>query len=700
LITIDPVSHPCEERCPAVEQHPANTPKTGCIHVTEFELVSDFEPRGGQPRAIEDLVNGLSRGYRHQTLLGVTGSGKTFMAANVIARARRPTLVISHNKTLAAQLCAEYKRFFPYNAVEYFVSYYDYYQPEAYLPNRDLYIEKEADINQEIDRLRHSATRSLMDRRDVIVVASVSCIFGLGSPEEYSSMGLLAEVGKEVDRESILVRLVEIQYERNDYEFSPGKFRVRGNSIDICPAYGGLAFRIELSGDTVSHLFEMDALTGRKLRERTRMMIYPAKHFVMPADKIGKAIRTIGKELEERLVELRADGKEFEAIRLKQRTLYDLELLREVGYCPGIENYSRHFDGRSPGQRPFTLMDYFPDDFLLVIDESHVTIPQVRAMYGGDLSRKRNLVDFGFRLPSAFDNRPLVFEEFEGYMRNVIYTSATPRPYECERSSQVVELVIRPTGLVDPEIVLRSTETQVDDVIHEIRTRAENGERVLVTTLTKRMAEDLSDYLVENGIRASYMHSGTGTMERVEILRKLRLGEIDVLVGINLLREGLDLPEVSLVAIMDADKEGFLRNETSLIQTMGRAARHVSGQVVLYADKLTGSIERAVDITNRRREIQLAYNRAHGIRPKGISKEVSDIAESLGVEGTEGAGIADGAKGVEGGKASAGMDVAPGELHLLLVELEEEMKRAAANLEFERAAVLRDRLFELRGSTG
>jgi len=668
--------------------------------VTEFELVSDFEPRGGQPRAIEDLVNGLSRGYRHQTLLGVTGSGKTFMAANVIARARRPTLVISHNKTLAAQLCAEYKRFFPYNAVEYFVSYYDYYQPEAYLPNRDLYIEKEADINQEIDRLRHSATRSLMDRRDVIVVASVSCIFGLGSPEEYSSMGLLAEVGKEVDRESILVRLVEIQYERNDYEFSPGKFRVRGNSIDICPAYGGLAFRIELSGDTVSHLFEMDALTGRKLRERTRMMIYPAKHFVMPADKIGKAIRTIGKELEERLVELRADGKEFEAIRLKQRTLYDLELLREVGYCPGIENYSRHFDGRSPGQRPFTLMDYFPDDFLLVIDESHVTIPQVRAMYGGDLSRKRNLVDFGFRLPSAFDNRPLVFEEFEGYMRNVIYTSATPRPYECERSSQVVELVIRPTGLVDPEIVLRSTETQVDDVIHEIRTRAENGERVLVTTLTKRMAEDLSDYLVENGIRASYMHSGTGTMERVEILRKLRLGEIDVLVGINLLREGLDLPEVSLVAIMDADKEGFLRNETSLIQTMGRAARHVSGQVVLYADKLTGSIERAVDITNRRREIQLAYNRAHGIRPKGISKEVSDIAESLGVEGTEGAGIADGAKGVEGGKASAGMDVAPGELHLLLVELEEEMKRAAANLEFERAAVLRDRLFELRGSTG
>ncbi len=668
--------------------------------MTEFELVSDFEPRGGQPRAIEDLVNGLSRGYRHQTLLGVTGSGKTFMAANVIARARRPTLVISHNKTLAAQLCAEYKRFFPYNAVEYFVSYYDYYQPEAYLPNRDLYIEKEADINQEIDRLRHSATRSLMDRRDVIVVASVSCIFGLGSPEEYSSMGLLAEVGKEVDRESILVRLVEIQYERNDYEFSPGKFRVRGNSIDICPAYGGLAFRIELSGDTVSHLFEMDALTGRKLRERTRMMIYPAKHFVMPADKIGKAIRTIGKELEERLVELRADGKEFEAIRLKQRTLYDLELLREVGYCPGIENYSRHFDGRSPGQRPFTLMDYFPDDFLLVIDESHVTIPQVRAMYGGDLSRKRNLVDFGFRLPSAFDNRPLVFEEFEGYMRNVIYTSATPRPYECERSSQVVELVIRPTGLVDPEIVLRSTETQVDDVIHEIRTRAENGERVLVTTLTKRMAEDLSDYLVENGIRASYMHSGTGTMERVEILRKLRLGEIDVLVGINLLREGLDLPEVSLVAIMDADKEGFLRNETSLIQTMGRAARHVSGQVVLYADKLTGSIERAVDITNRRREIQLAYNRAHGIRPKGISKEVSDIAESLGVEGTEGAGIADGAKGVEGGKASAGMDVAPGELHLLLVELEEEMKRAAANLEFERAAVLRDRLFELRGSTG
>ena len=664
--------------------------------MAEFKLISDLEPRGGQPRAIDELVEGLDSGFAQQTLLGVTGSGKTYMTANVIAHARKPTLVISHNKTLAAQLCAEYRRFFPENAVEYFVSYYDYYQPEAYMPNRDLYIEKEADINVEIDRLRHSATRSLMDRRDVIVVSSVSCIYGLGSPDEYASMGLYLEVGQEVDRGSILVRLVEIQYERSDYEFSPGKFRVRGNRIDVCPAYGGLSFRVELSGDTVGRLYELNTVTGKKINERTKMIIYPAKHFVMPAAKVEKAIRTIGEELEERLEELRANGKNFEATRLKQRAKYDLELLREVGYCPGIENYSRHFDGREPGQRPFTLMDYFPDDFLLVIDESHVTLPQVRAMFGGDLSRKRNLVDFGFRLPSAFDNRPLRFEEFEGYMNGVIYTSATPGPYEHEHSSRVVEIIIRPTGLVDPMIEIRPTGTQVDDVIEEIRRREELDERILVTTLTKRMAEDLSDYLKENGIRAGYMHSGTGTMERVEILRKLRLGKIDVLVGINLLREGLDLPEVSLVAILDADKEGFLRNERSLIQTMGRAARHVSGKVILYADRLTGSIKRSVDITNRRREIQLAYNRTHGIEPRGISKGISDIADSLGGDG----------KDARHGKGTdkewvPGMEAETGgrETRLLIIELEEEMKRAAANLEFERAAVLRDRIFELRERT-
>ena len=651
----------------------------------EFKLISEFEPKGEQPRAISELVDGINKGARHQTLLGVTGSGKTYMAASVIEKIGKPTLVISHNKTLAAQLCAEYKRFFPENAVEYFVSYYDYYQPEAYLPKRDLYIEKEADINKEIDRLRHCATRSLMDRRDVIVVASVSCIYGLGSPKEYASLGLFLERGGSADRDSILQRLIEIQYERNDFELSPGKFRVRGDRIDIFPSYGGMPLRVILDGETLSSMVEIDPVTGKKQIERNRMIVYPAKHFVMPREKVERAVRSIKKDLARQLERLSGEGKEFEATRLKQRTLYDIELIQEVGYCPGIENYSRHFDGREPGDSPFTLIDYFPDDFLMIVDESHVTLPQIRGMYKGDRSRKENLVDFGFRLPSAFDNRPLTFDEFEEHMNTVIYTSATPASYELEKSSQVVELIIRPTGLVDPEVVIRPAENQVDDVIDEIRRCEELGERVLVTTLTKRMAEDLSQYLVEMGIKAEYMHSGTKTIERVEILRKLRLGTFNVLVGINLLREGLDLPEVSLVAIMDADKEGFLRNETSLIQTMGRASRNVDGKVILYAKTRTRSIRAAVEKTNWRRNIQLAYNAAHGIEPKTIRKEIKDITEEISRNMDK-----------DEEKIMSARDLGDSDLSLLIIELEVEMKRAAGNLEFEKAARLRDRIVELK----
>ena len=653
--------------------------------MTRFKLISEFEPKGGQPEAIDKLVEGLRKGNRAQTLLGVTGSGKTFMAASVVEKIQSPTLVISHNKTLAAQLCAEYKRFFPENAVEYFVSYYDYYQPEAYLPQRDLYIEKEADINVEIDRLRHCATRSLMDRRDVIVVASVSCIYGLGSPDEYASMGLLLERGGRTDRDSVLKRLIDIQYERSDFEFSPGKFRVRGNRIDMYPVYGGLPVRLELSGDVVTDLAEIDPVTGKKHLDRNKLIVYPAKHFVMPREKLEKAIASIEEELTPHLERLNARDKKFEAIRLRQRTMYDIEMIREIGYCPGIENYSRHFDDRKPGEKPFTLMDYFPDDFLMVIDESHVTLPQIRGMYKGDRSRKNNLVDHGFRLPSAYDNRPLTFEEFTGYMHDVIFTSATPAVYEREMSKQVVELIIRPTGLVDPKVTVRPTEDQVDDVINEIKGREEAGERVLITTLTKRMAEDMSEYLVENGIKAEYMHSGTKTIERVEILRKLRLGVIDVLVGINLLREGLDLPEVSLVAILDADKEGFLRNETSLIQTIGRAARNVRGEVILYANKLTRSMRIAIDKTNRRRDIQIAHNTARGIEPKTIRKGIKDITEDMPRDEEPGEREEDGLDGI-------GLS----DLPLLLIELEEEMKRAAGNLEFEKAAILRDRIVELK----
>jgi len=652
-----------------------------------FKLVSDFNPSGHQPRAIKALVEGVEKGYRFQTLLGVTGSGKTYMSASVIERLQKPALVISHNKTLAAQLCAEYKRFFPENAVGYFVSYYDYYQPEAYLPGRDLYIEKEADINKEIDRLRHAATKELMDRRDVIIVASVSCIYGLGSPDEYASMGLLLQTESKVDRDFILKRLIDIQYERNDFEFSPGKFRVRGNRIDIYPVYGGRSVRIELHGDSISRLTEFEALTGKKVIDRNRILIYPAKHFVMPPEKVERAIVSIQNELGPQVDRLNAEDRMLEAARLKQRTLYDIELIREIGYCPGIENYSRHFDGRSTGERPFTLLDYFPDDFLMIIDESHVSIPQIKGMYKGDRSRKKSLVDYGFRLPSAFDNRPLNFDEFETNMNTVVFTSATPGPYELEHSEQVVEMIIRPTGLVDPKVVVRPIADQVDDVINEIKEREEKGERVLVTTLTKRMAEDLSEYLKENGIRAEYMHSGTKTIERVEVLRRLRLGKITVVVGINLLREGLDLPEVSLVAILDADKEGFLRNETTLIQTMGRAARNIRGEVIMYADNLTRSIKRAIDVTNRRREIQMAYNSAHGIEPKTILKGVTDITEEMDTKGREIHEI----KSMDG--------IAESDVSLLMIELEEEMKRSAANLEFEKAARLRDRIFELRKMT-
>ncbi len=649
--------------------------------MVRFRLFSEYEAKGDQPKAIEDLVEGIDRGEPFQTLLGVTGSGKTYVAASVIEKVQKPTLVISHNKTLAAQLCAEYKRFFPENAVEYFVSYYDYYQPEAYIPHTDLYIAKDASINEEIDRLRHSATQSIMDRQDVIIVASVSCIYGLGNPSDYVGLGLLLRRGMRIERDSILKRLVEIQYERNDFDFTPGRFRVRGNKIDVYPLYTGVSFRVELSNGVVNKLFEIDPLLGRKMGERSSLTIYPAKHFLMPEEKVEKSIESIKTELEWRLKELNEEDRFLESSRLKQRTLYDIELLREIGYCPGIENYSRHFDGRRRGEKPWTLLDYFPEDFLMIIDESHVTIPQIRGMYGGDRSRKESLVKHGFRLPSAFDNRPLTFNEFEKYMKTVIFTSATPGVYEYGKKAPIIEQIIRPTGLVDPKVVVRSTENQVDDLISEIRLREKMRERVLVTTLTKRMAEDLTEYLIENGIKAEYMHSEINTLERIEILRRLRLGKIEVIVGINLLREGLDLPEVSLVAILDADKEGFLRNETALIQTMGRAARNVRGEVILYANNLTKSIKKAVEKTNRRREIQLKYNIKHEIVPRTIEKSITDIIDRLPKE-EEGGALIDGLPETD--------------LPLLIIELEEAMKSAAQNLEFERAATLRDRIFELK----
>jgi len=643
-----------------------------------------MRPTGDQPQAIAHLVDGMKRGYKHQTLLGVTGSGKTYVMANIIAQVQRPTLVLSHNKTLAAQLYSEFREFFPHNAVEYFVSYYDYYQPEAYLPQTDTYIEKDADINEEIDKLRLAATSSLLTRRDAIIVASVSCIYNIGSPDEYGQDVVQLHRGETRRRERLLRHLTEIFYQRNDTDFSRGRFRVRGDTVDIFPAYRETALRVEYWGDTVERITEIDPLTGEILLEHDSVQIFPAKHFVTSRERIEAALKTIEAELEERLAVLRPQGKLLEAQRLEQRTRYDLEMMREVGYCSGIENYSRHLSGRAPGQQPWTLLDYFPDDFLLIADESHITLPQVHGMYNGDRSRKEVLIEYGFRLPSALDNRPLRFEEFEKHIKQVLYTSATPGPYELQHSQQVVEQIIRPTGLVDPEIILRPTKGQIDNLLAEINRRVQQGERILVTTLTKRMAEDLADYLLEMGVKVHYLHSEIQTIERVEILRDLRMGVYDVVVGINLLREGLDLPEVSLVAILDADKEGFLRSKNSLIQTIGRAARHVHGQVIMYADDVTASMQQAIDETNRRRQIQIRYNEEHGIIPTSIIKEIRDLTDRVRIAAERPAEYA------------VTRDIPKDELARLINELEKQMKAAAAQLEFEKAALLRDQIFELR----
>jgi len=642
-----------------------------------FRLESDLKPRGDQPKAIAELVRGLEEGLRYQTLLGVTGSGKTYTLAKVIEAVQKPTLVISPNKTLAAQLCSEFRSFFPDNSVQYFVSYYDYYQPEAYVPATDTYIEKDASINEEIDRLRHATTRALLSRQDVIVVASVSCIYNLGSPVDYRSTTFALRVGDETSREEILRRLVEMQYERNDVSLSKGRFRARGGVIDVCPPDEESIIRVELDEDVIKGISLLDTVTGAVKGRTDATVLFPAKHFVtMPYD-VERALASIGKELEERVRELRRKRKFLEAQRLEQRTRFDMEMIRNVGHCNGIENYSRHFDGRQPGEPPSCLLDFFPPGFLTIIDESHITVPQLRGMYAGDESRKRTLVEYGFRLPSALDNRPLRYDEFEKKLGQVIFSSATPGDYELSVSGKVVEQIIRPTGLVDPEVIVRPASTQVDDLIAEIRNRAANNQRVLVTTLTKRTSEGLAEYLSEMGLRVRYLHSEIDTLKRVELLRDLRLGRYDVLVGINLLREGLDLPEVSLVAILDADNEGFLRSETSLIQTMGRAARNVMGQVILYADTVTDSMMRAIAETNRRRKIQLDYNRRHGIVPETVRKEIRALIAPV-AEGEP-------APVVEGG-----------DLEAVIAGLEEEMLEAAGRLEFERAAAIRDKIRELR----
>lgn len=655
----------------------------------QFELISEYVPRGDQPKAIAQLVEGLRKGYRFQTLLGVTGSGKTFTISHVIAQIQKPTLVIAHNKTLAAQLCSEFREFFPHNAVEYFVSYYDYYQPEAYVPQTDTYIEKETEINDEIDRLRHSATQAVLERRDVIVVASVSCIYGLGSPQEYQETILTLKKGGVYNRREILHRLVEMQFVRNDINLERGTFRARGEVLEIHPVHEEHILRIEFFGDEVDRILILHPVTGEVLGEKERVTVFPATHFVASRERIERALRSIEEELQERLEWFRQQGKLLEAQRLEQRTRYDMEMIREVGYCTGIENYSRHLDGRRPGEPPHTLLDYFPEDFLLVIDESHQTIPQLRGMYAGDMSRKDTLIEYGFRLPSARDNRPLRFEEFLEKVHQCIFVSATPGPFEREHSEQIVEQIVRPTGLVDPEIEVKPTRGQIDDLLFQIRQRVEQGERVLVTTLTKRMAEDLAEYLRELGIKVHYLHSEIHTLERTEILRDLRLGEYDVIVGINLLREGLDLPEVSLVAILDADKEGFLRSETSLIQTMGRAARNVRGKVIMYAEEVTDSMRRAIEEANRRREIQIAYNREHGIIPQTVQKAVRELLLPSEESSTK----------VAERKASYEVQEAPlppEELERWIAQLEREMKQAAKELRFETAALLRDKIRELR----
>jgi len=652
-----------------------------------FKIHSKFKPMGDQPVAIESLVSGLNKNEKFQTLLGVTGSGKTYTMANIIEKVQKPTIVLAHNKTLAAQLCSEFKEFFPNNIVEYFVSYYDYYQPEAYVPQTDTFIEKDASINDEIDKLRHSATSALFERRDVIIVASVSCIYGLGNPDEYKKLTISLRVGMEKERDEIIKKLIEIQYERNDIDFARGTFRVRGDSLDIIPASSSTkGIRIEFFGDEIDRIREFDVLTGKILGEREHVAIFPASHFAASQETLNKAIREIEDELEERLRELTSQDKLLEAQRLRQRTNYDIEMIKEMGYCSGIENYSRVLDGRAPGTPPKTLLDYFPDDYLMFIDESHVTLPQVRAMYAGDRSRKDTLVDYGFRLPCAYDNRPLKFNEFESKINQLIFVSATPGQYELDHSTNIAEQIIRPTGLLDPIVEIRPVTGQIDDLYAEIIKTTEMGFRTLVTTLTKKMAEDLTKYLTQLGIKTTYMHSDIKTIERMEIIRNLRLGEFDVLVGINLLREGLDIPEVALVAILDADKEGFLRSETSMVQTIGRAARNSESKVIMYADKMTGSMDRAIKETNRRREIQMNYNKEHGIVPKTIIKGIRDVIEATKVAEDSS----------EYNVNNDSISLSEKDKKKLIKQYTEEMKDAAKNLQFERAAELRDMINDLK----
>lgn len=655
--------------------------------MAQFSLVADFKPNGDQPQAIDNLSKGIQRGSRHQTLLGVTGSGKTFTMAGVIQHVQRPTLVIAHNKTLAAQLATEFKEFFPDNAVEYFVSYYDYYQPEAYVARTDTYIEKEADINEQLDKLRHSATRALLTRRDVLIVASVSCIFGLGSPEEYRSFVSSISVGQQLGRNKLIRQLVDMQYERNDFDISRGKFRVRGDTLEIIPAYEDeMAVRVEYWGDEIERILQIDPLTGEILGERDKVEIYPAKHFVTSEEKLASALESIHDELYEHLAYLRHEGKLVEAQRLESRTRYDLEMLRETGYCAGVENYARHLSGRQQGSTPHTLLDYFPEDHLIFVDESHMTLPQIRAMYGGDRSRKQVLVEHGFRLPSALDNRPLNFNEFQNFVRTGVYVSATPGPHELENSDKIIEQLIRPTGLEDPDIEIKPTHDQIDDLLYQIRSRSERDERCLVTTLTKRMAEELSDYLLDAGIKTHHLHSEIDTLERSEVLRDLRLGIYDVVVGINLLREGLDLPEVSLVAILDADKEGYLRSSTALTQTIGRAARHIEGHVIMYADSVTRSMKIAIDETQRRKKIQRLYNQQNNITPQGIRKAIHDITERVKeVVDTEKSLIDVENMNIE-------------QVEHLIGDLEMQMKKASKDLRFEAAALLRDQILDLKNN--